>query len=159
MRPYQLEGLRWLGERYDSGVSAILADEMGLGKTLQTLSFLSWLKEERPEGDGPSLVICPLSVLSSWLTEARKFTPHLRIVKLHSSDLNERERLKKKLRDPRGYDIVVTTFEMAKSPTMASTLSGGMWWRYVRRPRRYTRRRFAKGFRRDVQDYFRRAHP
>ena len=35
MRPYQLEGLRWLAQAYANGHSAILADEMGLGKTLQ----------------------------------------------------------------------------------------------------------------------------
>ena len=34
---------------------------MGLGKTLQTISFLAYLKYER-KLEGPSLVICPLSV-------------------------------------------------------------------------------------------------
>ena len=61
MRDYQREGLRWLAQRYEDGCGAILGDEMGLGKTLQTLSFLSWLKHERPAEHGPSLVICPLS--------------------------------------------------------------------------------------------------
>ena len=132
MRPYQLEGLRYLAQTYEDGVSAILADEMGLGKTLQTLSFLSYLKHEKSgERAGPSLVVCPLSVLSSWLVEASKFTPDLRIIKLHSADVAERERLKKRLRDVDAYDVVVTTFEMAKSPAMASSLGSGMWWRYV----------------------------
>ena len=43
MRDYQLEGLRWLAQSYENGVSAILGDEMGLGKTLQTIAFLSYL--------------------------------------------------------------------------------------------------------------------
>ena len=130
MRPYQLDGLRFLAQSYEDGVSAILADEMGLGKTLQTLSFLRYLLVER-KVSGPFLVICPLSVLSSWLVESSKFTPELRAVKLHSADAAERERLKSKLRDVDSYDLVVTTFEMAKSPGMQSTLASTMWWRYV----------------------------
>ena len=35
MKPYQLEGLRWLVTLYENGLSGILADEMGLGKTIQ----------------------------------------------------------------------------------------------------------------------------
>ena len=41
------------------------AHEQGLGKTLQTVAFLSYLKNERGVR-GPSLVVVPLSVLSSW---------------------------------------------------------------------------------------------
>ena len=130
MRDYQREGLRWLAQRYEDGCGAILGDEMGLGKTLQTLSFLSWLKHERPAEHGPSLVICPLSVLSSWLTEARKFVPDLRMVKLHSGDVRERDRLKHQLRDTSAYDVVVTTYEMAKAPAMQSTIQRP-WWRLV----------------------------
>ena len=40
----QLEGLTWLLQTYNHGISAILGDEMGLGKTLQTIAFLSTLK-------------------------------------------------------------------------------------------------------------------
>ena len=130
MREYQREGLRWLAQRYEDGCGAILGDEMGLGKTLQTLAFLSYLKHERPDAHGPSLVICPLSVLSSWLTEAKKFTPDLRMVKLHAGDVKERDRLKQQLRDTSAYDVVVTTYEMAKSPAMQSTIQRP-WWRMV----------------------------
>ena len=35
MRDYQLEGLNWMINLHDNGISGILADEMGLGKTLQ----------------------------------------------------------------------------------------------------------------------------
>lgn len=37
LKPYQLEGLRWLVTLYENGLSGILADEMGLGKTIQVL--------------------------------------------------------------------------------------------------------------------------
>jgi len=35
LRPYQLEGVRWLANHFRNGVGCILADEMGLGKTCQ----------------------------------------------------------------------------------------------------------------------------
>lgn len=35
LKPYQVEGLRWLVTLYENGLSGILADEMGLGKTIQ----------------------------------------------------------------------------------------------------------------------------
>ena len=38
LRPYQLDGVRWLAERDSRGHGCILGDEMGLGKTLQVRS-------------------------------------------------------------------------------------------------------------------------
>ncbi|KAJ8613507.1 hypothetical protein CTAYLR_002183 [Chrysophaeum taylorii] len=131
LRPHQVEGLRWLVRMHDDGVSQILGDEMGLGKTIQTIALLSYLKFTRKLA-GPSLVVCPLSVLASWMVECRKFCPPLRVVKLHSSDVQERERLRRDvLRNPENFDLVCTTYEMAKSPAMATALAGGTWWRYV----------------------------
>lgn len=51
---------------------------MGLGKTLQTLTWLAWLREEEP-GNGPSLVVCPKSVMENWKSEAEHFFPGLRV--------------------------------------------------------------------------------
>lgn len=109
MRDYQLEGLRFLEQQYEHGVNAILGDEMGLGKTLQTIAFLAHLKYEKGL-TGPSLVVAPLSVLSSWLVECKKFCPSLRVVKLHSSDSEERDRLKAQVMNHWSeLDVVVTT--------------------------------------------------
>ena len=47
LRPYQLEGVRWLQLLAVNGLGGILADEMGLGKTLQALAYLSALKASR----------------------------------------------------------------------------------------------------------------
>ena len=99
MKPYQLLGLSFLVYLYKNGTSGILGDEMGLGKTLQTLSLFQYLKESRTQnGAGaenrPSLVVCPLSVLSSWIAESRKWTPGLKVLRFHGS-MQERDRLKK----------------------------------------------------------------
>ena len=59
---------------------------------------------------GASRVVCPLSVLATWTAELARWCPRLRVVKLHSSDEAERERLKDVLRDEVGsYDVVITT--------------------------------------------------
>ena len=131
LRDYQVRGLEFLVTMHDRGCSCILADEMGLGKTLQTIAFLSYLKHKR-KLDGPSLVICPLSVLSSWKKEFKSWCPQMRVVQLHSADMQERERLKKQvINDIKTFDVVITTYEMAKSPNMRHALSTGIWWRYV----------------------------
>jgi hypothetical protein len=115
LREYQLHGVSWLASTYDHGISAILADEMGLGKTLQTISFLSYLKYCRGVG-GPHLIVVPLSVLTSWVMEFRRWCPSWRLVRLHSADAKERERLRKEvLVDISKFDAVITTYEMILS--------------------------------------------
>lgn len=99
MKPYQLAGLSFLVYLYRNGVSGILGDEMGLGKTLQTLSLIQYLKESRKSSTWedeirPCLVVCPLSVLSSWMAEARRWTPDLKVLRFHGS-AQERNRLKR----------------------------------------------------------------
>ncbi len=37
LKDYQLKGLSWLGNLYESGINGILADEMGLGKVSTTV--------------------------------------------------------------------------------------------------------------------------
>ena len=69
---------------------------MGLGKTLQTIALLSHLKLERGL-TGPSLVVCPLSVLSSWMTELARWAPHLRAVRLHTSNAYQKLALRKEV--------------------------------------------------------------
>ena len=59
---------------FDNGLGGILADEMGLGKTLQTLSFLSSLKQ-REQYVRTSLVVCPASLIENWKREAERFCP------------------------------------------------------------------------------------
>jgi len=96
LRPYQLEGLNWIVQMYAHGVSAILGDEMGLGKTLQSIAFLTWLKTEA-RLPGPCLVLVPLSILSNWLSEFKRFSPGLRVLRFHTSDALERASLRAKL--------------------------------------------------------------
>lgn len=97
MKEYQLSGLSFLVYLHRNGLSGILGDEMGLGKTLQTLSLFQWLKENEPTTSDdlirPCLVVCPLSVLSSWMAEASRWTPGLKVLRFHGPT-HERSRLK-----------------------------------------------------------------
>ncbi|MEI6072429.1 MAG: SNF2-related protein [Verrucomicrobiae bacterium] len=78
LRPYQLEGARWLLELARSKSGGLLADEMGLGKTVQALAMM----ECHP---GPHLVVCPSSLVWNWRSEAEKFTPALGVVAIEGA--------------------------------------------------------------------------
>ena len=165
MKPYQLSGLSFLVHLYNNGFSGILGDEMGLGKTLQTLSLFQYLEEldqqkgVRSEEIRPYLVICPLSVLNSWVTEAQKWVPELGVMRFHGA-ANERTRLKRvaagledmkgnetsrardrkalrkagqKLSSARGFSasakLIVTTYETFQAEQ--SWFKHSFAWRYV----------------------------
>ncbi|KAH9817990.1 SNF2 family N-terminal domain-containing protein [Melampsora americana] len=112
MKSYQLSGLSFLVYMHRNGINGILGDEMGLGKTLQTLSLLAYLKEQASSDDPQAshLIICPLSVLSSWQNEIKKWTS-LTCCTIHGSPA-ERTRLTKQLGGTgHQFDIVLTTYE------------------------------------------------
>lgn len=77
LRPYQQKGFEWLAFCYDHGLGGILADDMGLGKTLQTLALVAHARERGTSA--PFLVVAPASVVGSWVAEAERFAPGLRV--------------------------------------------------------------------------------
>ncbi|MFN7135247.1 MAG: DEAD/DEAH box helicase, partial [Myxococcales bacterium] len=81
LRPYQVEGFRWLSRMAGWQLGACLADDMGLGKTVQTLAMLL----ERGSR-GPALVLAPTSVCFNWVREARRFAPELNPVLYRETD-------------------------------------------------------------------------
>ncbi|GAA6057817.1 hypothetical protein JCM3770_004290 [Rhodotorula araucariae] len=108
LKDYQLKGLSWLAFMAENGANAILADEMGLGKTLQTLALIAYLAETHGH-KGPHLLVCPLSVLTSWMTEIARWLPDFTAIRYHGP-VGERIRLKSEFADTRP-DLVVTTYE------------------------------------------------
>lgn len=84
LRPYQLDGLRWMQTLRTLGIGGVLGDDMGLGKTLQTLAHLL-LEKESGRLDRPSLVIMPTSLIPNWQDEAARFAPALKIATLHGT--------------------------------------------------------------------------
>ena len=78
LRPYQEEGLRWLSARLDAGFGGVLADEMGLGKSVQLISLLVARADQAREV-GPSLIVCPSSLVYNWMAEFERFAPGLNV--------------------------------------------------------------------------------
>ena len=62
---YQLIGLNWMVNLFESGLSGILADDMGLGKTVQTISMIGFLKQYK-RTKGPHLIIVPKITMGNW---------------------------------------------------------------------------------------------
>ncbi|THH29276.1 hypothetical protein EUX98_g4910 [Antrodiella citrinella] len=112
MKDYQLYGLSFLAWMYHNGMNCVLADEMGLGKTLQTLSLFAYIAEHESLGSmDPHLIICPLSVLSAWLAEAKRWLPSFTTLRFHGPS-TERARLREDVRSGKlTFDICVTTYE------------------------------------------------
>ena len=59
LKPYQVEGLRWLATLFENGLSGILADEMGLGKTIQVIALVAHVREKNVKG--PICIAAPLA--------------------------------------------------------------------------------------------------
>lgn len=80
LRPYQRSGYGWLHTLWIAGLGGVLADDMGLGKTLQTIALLESARTAGDLDDQPVLVVAPSSVVGTWVSEAAKFAPDLRVV-------------------------------------------------------------------------------
>ncbi|WP_228278241.1 DEAD/DEAH box helicase [Brevibacterium limosum] len=106
LRPYQVQGFRWLALLYRCRLGGILADDMGLGKTLQTLALI-----KHAQAESPFLVVAPTSVVPNWVKEAAAFTPDLDVRVIAEStrargiDLAE-------VAD--GADVIVTSYAMLR---------------------------------------------
>lgn len=87
LRPYQLDGFRWLAFLWRHRLGGILADDMGLGKTAQALALVQHAVEQSTDAAArPFLVVAPTSVASNWAREAARFTPGLRVASVTGTE-------------------------------------------------------------------------
>jgi len=107
LRPYQERGLSWLVFLARLGLGGILADDMGLGKTAQTLSLLL---TERAESPQPTLLICPMSLVSNWQKEAARFAPELTVYVHHGASRLREDEFQAAVD---AADLVITTYGTA----------------------------------------------
>ncbi|MGP3939852.1 MULTISPECIES: DEAD/DEAH box helicase [Streptomyces] len=82
LRDYQLRGLDWLVRMTSIGLGGCLADDMGLGKTI-TLIALHLHRRSLPEASGPTLVVCPTSLMGNWRREIERFAPGTPVRRFH----------------------------------------------------------------------------
>jgi len=110
LRDYQKAGYNWFSFLREYNFGGCLADDMGLGKTIQTLAMLQKVKEDdQLQGiQTSSLIIMPTSLIYNWLTEAKKFTPKLKILAHTGTNRN------KDVANFANYDIIITTYGVTR---------------------------------------------
>jgi SNF2 family DNA or RNA helicase len=143
LRPYQERGLGWLAFLGDLGLGACLADDMGLGKTAQLLALL--VDERSRAGQaptrrgtiadakrrtnvpplGPTLVLCPMSLVGNWQREAARFAPKLSVYVHHGSDRLDGDTF---IHHAGATDLVLSTYGLA---TRDQPLLAKVPWRRV----------------------------
>jgi SNF2-related domain/SNF2 Helicase protein/Helicase conserved C-terminal domain len=99
LRPYQQRGLSWLAGMCDAGLGGCLADDMGLGKTIQVIALHLHRREVKA---GPTLVVCPASLLGTWEREVRRFAPEIPVRRYHGGGRH--------LQDLAADEIVLVTY-------------------------------------------------
>ncbi|MEV7620774.1 DEAD/DEAH box helicase [Microbacterium sp. NPDC089321] len=109
LRPYQQQGLDWLAFLWKHRLGGILADDMGLGKTLQLLSLVAHAVETGEKR--PFLVIAPTSVLSTWRSEAGRFTPELRVRVVEGTGARRPDEIATMVADA---EILVTSYTLLR---------------------------------------------
>lgn len=124
LRPYQTQGVGWLSALSLAETGAVLADDMGLGKTMQVLALTAI---EHAAGDsGPTLVVAPLTLLTTWAREAATFAPELSVHVHHGAG---RDRGEGAVEQMTATDLVLTSYGTAARD--ADLLAGVPWRRLV----------------------------
>ena len=104
LRPYQVEGVKWINYLYENNLGGCLADDMGLGKTLQTIAMLTHIY---PKMKTVSLLVMPKSLLFNWQNEIERFAPQLKTYTYYG---NERDMKKAKK-----AHLIMTTYAIVRN--------------------------------------------
>jgi len=99
LRPYQQRGVAWLAAMCEIGFGGCLADDMGLGKTIQVIALHL---HRRAAETGPTLVVCPASLLGTWEREVRRFAPQIPVRRYHGG--------RRHLQEVAADEIVLVTY-------------------------------------------------
>ncbi|MFD1956599.1 DEAD/DEAH box helicase [Paenibacillus thailandensis] len=112
LRPYQHQGVSWMAFLRRFGLGGVLADDMGLGKTIQFIAYLVYVNEREKENSrGPSLLICPTSVIGNWQKELERFAPGLRVYVHYGPKRDKGEALRDAAAEA---DLVITSYSLAQ---------------------------------------------
>ncbi|MCQ2368470.1 MAG: DEAD/DEAH box helicase [Kiritimatiellae bacterium] len=119
LRDYQERGVKWIRFLTENGFGALLADDMGLGKTIQTIAWLLSKKESPPSlntkhlslntNKGHALIVAPLTLLSNWAHEIKRFAPSLKVYVHHGENRQLGIYFKRYCREA---DVVLTSYNL-----------------------------------------------
>ena len=87
-------------------------DQVTVGMQVQTIGFLSHLRGKQI--NGPFMVVGPLSTLSNWVDEFKRWLPSINVILYHGSK-DERQKLRNK-HMPHG-DAAVPICKLRQSST------------------------------------------
>ncbi|MCK8438193.1 DEAD/DEAH box helicase [Streptomyces sp. D2-8] len=116
LRDYQRRGLNWLASMTSLGLGCCLADDMGLGKTI-TLIALHLHRQSDAGSAGPTLVVCPTSLMGNWQREIERFAPGTPVRRFHGA--------RRGLDGLAGGEFVLTTYGTMRLD--APRLAGVPW--------------------------------
>ena len=111
LRPYQIDGVKWLLTLYKYSLGGILADDMGLGKTIETIAFINAIKSDKP-----ILIVSPKSLVFNWISEFNKFAKDIPVYGIIGT-VEERKKIIKKIKDDKfgvffiSYDSLRNEYE------------------------------------------------
>ena len=103
LRDYQRRGVAWMTQLADLGLGGCLADDMGLGKTIQVIALHLQLLGR---GRGPTLVVCPSTLLGTWEREFARFAPDVPTRRYHGAG--------RTLSDLAPDEVVLTTYGVVR---------------------------------------------
>ncbi|CAM2745644.1 DEAD/DEAH box helicase [Streptomyces albus] len=122
LRDYQLRGLDWLHRMTSLGLGACLADDMGLGKTI-TVIALHLRRQEEGATAGPTLVVCPASLMGNWQREIERFAPGTPVRRYHGPG--------RRLDELRAGEVVLTTYGTMRLDAARLVPGDGRSWGMV----------------------------
>ncbi|ADB33686.1 SNF2-related protein [Kribbella flavida DSM 17836] len=103
LRDYQRRGVAWMAQLAELGLGGCLADDMGLGKTIQVIALHLHLAGRRR---GPTLVVCPSTLLGTWERELERFAPEVAVRRYHGAG--------RSLSDLGDDEVVLTTYGVVR---------------------------------------------
>ena len=126
LKEYQLRGLQWMVSLYDHHLNGILADEMGLGKTIQSIALITYVMEVK-HNNGPFLVVVPLSTLSNWVNEFRKWAPDVVLVTYKGVPQLRKDIFREEMASGQ-FNVLLTTYEYIMKDKAVLRKFG---WQYI----------------------------
>ena len=99
----------------------------GLGKTIQTISLIGYVMEAKGNL-GPFLIVVPLSTLSNWVNEFKKWAPDVLLVQ-YKGNPEERKQVFREEMEAGQFNVLLTTYELVMKDR--ALLGKRFEWEYI----------------------------